>query len=152
MFLLLIWLLLALVPLLGIAGIVIYGSITTVDGLFMSLILLAISGLFGTVALFELRKGIPKNVSTARTAAGTSLPVPSGAGLVQRGKIDSVQFFESHVGQPAKSLVVLSDRAPAASTLVFDGDMRNALPVGQRVEVTFRKSGLSNVLVSVSYS
>ena len=31
--------LLALVPLLGIAWIVLYGSITTVDGLFMSLIL-----------------------------------------------------------------------------------------------------------------
>ena len=34
-------LLLSLLPLLGIVWIVIYGSITTVDGLFMTLILLA---------------------------------------------------------------------------------------------------------------
>ena len=39
--------LLALIPLLGIAWIVMYGSITTVDGLFMSLILLAMSGIVG---------------------------------------------------------------------------------------------------------
>ena len=48
--------LLALVPLLGIAWIVLYGSITTVDGLFMSLILAAMSGIVGLNILIELRK------------------------------------------------------------------------------------------------
>ena len=49
--------LLALVPLLGVAWIVLNGSITTVDGLFMSLILLAMSGIVGLNVLIELRKG-----------------------------------------------------------------------------------------------
>ena len=35
--------------------------------------------------------------------------------------------------------------------LVLEGDMRNALPVGQRVEVTFRKESGHNVLVDVDY-
>ena len=48
--------LLALVPLLGIVWIVLNGSITTVDGLFMSLILLAMSGIVGLNVLLELRK------------------------------------------------------------------------------------------------
>jgi hypothetical protein len=45
-----------LVPLAGIAEIVIHGSLTTVDGLFMSLILLALSGLLFLNALLEARK------------------------------------------------------------------------------------------------
>ena len=48
--------LLALIPLLGIAWILMHGSITTVDGLFMSLILLAMSGIVGLNVLLELRK------------------------------------------------------------------------------------------------
>ena len=49
-------LLLALVPLLGIAWILMKGLVTTVDGLFMSLILLAMSGIVGLNVLLELRK------------------------------------------------------------------------------------------------
>src|ERR1700721_815151 len=51
-------LLLALLPLLGIVYIVFFGSLTTVDGLFMSLILLSISEILGLNALIELRKGM----------------------------------------------------------------------------------------------
>ena len=47
---------LAAVPLLGVLWIALYGSLTTVDGLFMSLILLAMSGILGPTALFELRR------------------------------------------------------------------------------------------------
>lgn len=43
---LLISIILGLIPLAGIAWIVVAGSITTVDGLFMSLILLTLSGIF----------------------------------------------------------------------------------------------------------
>jgi hypothetical protein len=35
-------------------------------------------------------------------------------------------------------------------TMVFEGDLRNALPVGQKVEVTVRKEIGYNVLVNVS--
>ena len=50
---LLILLVLAGIPLLGVVWIAVYGSLTTVDGLFMSLILLAMSGILGATALLN---------------------------------------------------------------------------------------------------
>jgi hypothetical protein len=137
--------LLALIPLLGIAWIVLYSSITSVDGLFMSLILLAMSGIVGLNVLLEIRKlrsGAGKSSTSTVTASG---------GLVQRGKVQSVQFYESGVGQPNKSVVTLLDGGSASRMLVLEGDMRNALPVGQKVEVTFRKESGHNVLLNVDY-
>ena len=137
--------LLALVPLLGIAWIVLNGSITTVDGLFMSLILAAMSGIVGLNILIELRKkGSAKESFSAATSTASG-------GLRQRGKVESVQFYESGVGQPNKSVVTLSDGGNTSNLLVFEGDMRNALPVGQKVLVTFRKESGHNVLVDVDY-
>ena len=138
--------LLALIPLLGIAWIVFYGSITTVDGLFMALILAAMSGIVGLNVLIELKKK-RSGTQTSSTAAST---VPGG--LRQRGKVESVQFYESGVGQPNKSIVTLSDGVSASNLLVLEGDMRNALPVGQKVDVTFRKESGHNVLVDVDYA
>jgi hypothetical protein len=139
--------LLALVPLLGIAWIVMYGSITTVDGLFMSLILAAMSGIVGLNVLLEFRKhaagGGTQNSATAKATA-------SGR-IIQRGKVESVQFYESGVGHPNKSIVTFFNGAGASQMLVLEGDMRNALPVGQKVEVTFRKESGHNVLVNVDY-
>jgi hypothetical protein len=51
---LLLSILLALIPLAGIAWIVITKSLTSVDGLFMSLILLTLSGVFLLNVLFEM--------------------------------------------------------------------------------------------------
>jgi cell division protein FtsW (lipid II flippase) len=47
--------LLGIIPLAGIAWILIAGSITTVDGMFMSLILLTLSGIFFFNVFLELR-------------------------------------------------------------------------------------------------
>jgi hypothetical protein len=47
--------LLGLIPLAGIAWIIVSGTLTTVDGLFESLIMLSISGVFFLNALWELR-------------------------------------------------------------------------------------------------
>jgi hypothetical protein len=44
---------LGIMPLLGIVWTIVNGTLTTVDGLFMSLILLTLSGLFFLNALFE---------------------------------------------------------------------------------------------------
>jgi len=52
---LLISILLGLIPLAGIAWIIVTGTITTVDGLFESLIMLSISGVFFLNAFWELR-------------------------------------------------------------------------------------------------
>jgi hypothetical protein len=139
--------LLALVPLLGIAWIVIYGSVTTVDGLFMSLILAAMSGIVGLNVLLEMRK---RGTSGAKQNFSSTVATASGR-ITQRGKVESVQFYESGVGEPNKSIVSLADGGSPSHLLVLEGDMRNALPVGQKVEVTFRKERGHNVLVNVDY-
>lgn len=145
-------LILALIPLLGVVWIVISGSATTVDGLFMSLILLAISSTFGGSALFELRRR-KSGAATAHTGqAKQGAASMTAAGLVQRGKVERVEFFESNVGQPNKSIVTLSSNSNSSQMLVFEGDMRNALPTGQKVEITFRKAPGHYVLLDVSYS
>jgi uncharacterized membrane protein len=53
--LLLLSIVLGIVPLAGIAWILLAGSITTVDGMFMSLILLTLSGIFFLNVFWELR-------------------------------------------------------------------------------------------------
>jgi len=139
--------LLALIPLLGIAWIVMYGSITTVDGLFMSLILAAMSGIVGLNVLLEFRK---RGAGGEKQSFATAKSMLSGR-LMQKGKVESVQFYESGVGHPNKSIVTLSNGGSSSQMLVLEGDMRNALPVGQKVEVTFRKESGHNVLVNVDY-
>jgi hypothetical protein len=140
--------LLALIPLLGIAWIAVYGWLTTVDGLFLSLILLAMSGILGLNLVIELRQ---RRSGEARSSGAAA--TASSGGLRQRGKVESVQFYESGVGQPNKSIVMLSNRASAArQMLVFEGDLRNALPVGQKVDIRFRKESGYNVLAQVDYS
>ena len=120
------------------------------DGLFLSLILLAMSGIVGATTLYELwkKKSVPADTSP-RSASGPPGNVDS---LSQRGRVESVQFFEAAVGVSNKSVVVLANGADASRTLVFEGDMRNALPVGQKVQVSFRKESGLNVLLDVSYS
>ena len=147
--------LLAFVPLLGIVAILMSGSLFTVDGLFMSLILLTISGVFGTTALFELRHSGPRGKSKARSAPGqvrAQGATATSSGTAVRGRVQDVQFYEADVGQPNKSIVTLADGAKATQTLVFEGDLRNALPIGQKVQVTYRKQSGLNSLLDVSYS
>ncbi|HWY53720.1 MAG TPA: hypothetical protein VNZ03_04615 [Terriglobales bacterium] len=142
---------LALIPLLGIVYIVVFGSLTTVDGLFMSLILLSISGILGLNVLIELRKGkaafSPKRSILPTRSAG---PVSDGSRIKTRGLVKEVVFFESNVGQPNKSIVTLADGGGSSQTLALEGDMRNALPVGQTLEITLRKEAGKNVLVDVN--
>ena len=143
-------LILAVIPLLGIAWIGVYGSLfphPTVDALFMSLILLTMSGILGTTALFELRKRVFGSSST-KSGAKTLSP----GGLVRSGRVQEVVFFEANVGAPNKSIVTLSDGGRSSQMLVLVGDMRNALPVGQAVRITMRKEAGQNVLVNVSYA
>ena len=52
---LLISILLGLIPLAGIAWIIVSGTLTTVDGLFESIIMLSLSGVFFLNAFWELR-------------------------------------------------------------------------------------------------
>jgi hypothetical protein len=53
---------LGIIPLLGIGWTVMNGTVTTVDGLFLSLILLSLSGILFLNAYLELRKRFVKAV------------------------------------------------------------------------------------------
>lgn len=55
---------LGIVPLLGIGWTVMNGMVTTVDGLFLSLILLSLSGILFLNAYLELRKRMGKAASS----------------------------------------------------------------------------------------
>ena len=150
---LLISLILALIPLLGIVYIVVFSSLTSVDGLFMSLILLSISGILGLNVVMELRKGKSAFAPSARVFASRRTGSASDTSRrTTRGKVQEVVFFESNVGQPNKSIVTLSDGGATSHMLALEGDVRNALPVGQTVEITLRKEADRNVLVDVSYA
>jgi hypothetical protein len=48
--------------------------------------------------------------------------------------------------------VTLSKGNTPRQMLVLEGDVRNALPAGRKVQITFRKAQGNNVLVNVSYS
>jgi hypothetical protein len=52
---------LGIVPLMGVAWIVLKASVTTVDGLFMSLILLTLSGILFLNAFLEVRGRLKKS-------------------------------------------------------------------------------------------
>ncbi len=147
-----IYLVLALLPLLGIAWIGFSGSPLTVDGLFMSLILLTMSGVVGTTGLYHIWKLKKREKLMAALGLGQAPSQVLVDALLQSGKVQTVQFYEAPVGVSNKSVVTLLNRANALQTLVFEGDMRNALPVGQRVQVSFRKQAGLNVLLNVSYS
>jgi hypothetical protein len=153
---LLLLLVLAALPLAGVAWIAIYGSLLprpTIDALFMSLILLAMSGILGATALFELRHRM-LGASAASGGSGSRSPghTAPASGPVRRGTVKEVVFYEAHVGQPNKSIVTLSDGGGTSELLVLSGDVRNALPVGQRVQVTVRKEAGLSILAHVQYS
>jgi hypothetical protein len=145
-------LILGLVPLLGIVWVVLSGTVTTVDGLFMSLILLSMSGILFLNVLLELRKGKSGGGDKAGASSFRASGIAVAGGLVQRGLVKSVEFYESNVGVPNKSVVVLSNGGSSRQMFVVQGDARNALPVGQKVEVTLRKVGDQNVIANVNYA
>jgi hypothetical protein len=71
---LLVSILLGLIPLAGIAWIIVTGTITTVDGLFESLIMLSISGVFFLNVFWELRD---RGLLGKTKAAPAKQPPPS---------------------------------------------------------------------------
>lgn len=146
---------LGLLPLLGIAYIVMTSNGITVDALFMSLILLTISGIFFLNILLELmarRKAVAGGQPGRTTAAGSSSRIVNTAPgtYVESGMVEAVAFYETEVGRPDKSLVTFrSANGGPGKTLVFSGDLRNALPAGKRVKITYAAGAEGNRLVAV---
>lgn len=70
-------LVLGIIPLLGVAWTLINGMITTVDGLFMSLILLTLSAVFLLNAYWEMRD----SGMLGKKKAATSAPAPKSTAV-----------------------------------------------------------------------
>ncbi len=169
MLLLVISLILALLPLLGVVWIVLSGWLQTVDGLFLTLILLAISGLFALNALLEVRaRGwlpffrveakSPTTAGATATAAprkatvpagpATAAPPPSSEGVVtETGTVEGVRLYEMPVGYADKSLVTFRPAgSPQAREIVFCGNVQH-LRSQRRIRLSYRPSPDGNVLV-----
>jgi len=145
--LLLLSMLLAVLPLLGIAALIYNNPALTVDNLFMSLILLTISGIFGLNVLLELRdRGLPLPLPGKKRApgmvavgAGRSYVMMSGGEVKQSGVVESVTYYEAGIGSSNRCVVTLRDGANP-HMLGFKGDVRDQFPVGGRVTVRYRTS------------
>jgi hypothetical protein len=148
--LLVITLVLVLLPLVGIAFLFLSAPSLTVDNLFMALILAAMSGIMLLNVVLEFSKGKSAKGGSRGQSGGSPLRSTAGSS-VERGRVESVQFYESHVGQTNKSVVTLSDGAKALRMLLFSGDMRNSLPIGKKVEIAYRDTDGGKVLLNVEY-
>jgi hypothetical protein len=149
---LLISVVLAVIPLIGIALLIVYSGVRnplspTVDVLFTSIMLLLMAAIFGMNALMELRAMRQSGMSFSQamrgqTAGPTRVRTASGkeiAAVAASGLIEDLRFFEAHVGEPDKSVVMLRpDGEKSARMIVFAGNLRDQLPVGRRVELVYR--------------
>ena len=149
--LLVISIVLAIVPLLGIVWVLMTRSILSVDGLFLSLILASISGIFALNALWELQRVRRRRAYGYPKAA--TLPVPASAGVgLARGLVQRVDFYEARVGQPNKSVITIANGGGSSRILVLAGDLRNRVPAGKRVQLVYRDVEGVNTLVDADYS
>ena len=144
---------LGLLPLLGIAYILMTSNGITVDVLFMSLILLTISGIFFLNILLELmarRKAALGAQPGKATATGAAVVKTASGTYIESGLVEAVAFYETEVGRPDKSLVTFrSPNGGPGKTLVFTGDVRNVLPAGKRVKIFYAAEAEGNRLVGV---
>jgi hypothetical protein len=140
----------AFLPILGVAYIVLSGSLFTVDGLFMILILLTISGVFGLEAVLELRGGRLVTTDGATGARAFAGGAPQQPGVTtEKGLVRDLQFFEAAVGAMNKTIVEFQpDGAKSARFVTFIGNIRDQLPVGSKVRVSYRTEPDGNVLLA----
>jgi hypothetical protein len=157
--------LMAILPLL-LAALLLFGveglDLTpTMDGLFLSIILLTISAPFQINVLLELREMglLPGPLGKKGDASKPGKPAPrletrmmaSAEGVhTYRGTVKGVLYYEAGVGQHNKSLVTLQAvGAQTGDQMVFAGDVRNALPLEKGLEISYRSSGASNTILTV---
>src|SRR5438552_2472673 len=128
------------------------GGIATVDTLFYTLILLAMSAIFGGNAALELMQRRRGGGAARGTAGRMQFAAGSTGPQRERGVVESVLFFESPIGYPDKSIVSLRPSGAREVRLIpFEGDLRNQLPTGHEVEVTYQSNGGSNRVLALSY-
>jgi hypothetical protein len=140
---------LGVLPLLGIGYILMASNGLTVDSLFMSLILLTLSGIFFLNILLELKARRKAALGAPTTTGGGVVKTASGT-YIESGLVEAVAFYETEVGRPDKSVVTFrSTNGGGGKTLVFTGDLRSVLPAGKRVKITYASEAEGNRLVGV---
>jgi hypothetical protein len=168
MLMLVLSLVLGFIPLVGIVLIAMGGWIATVDGLFTSLILAAISGVFFLNALLEVRAlgllpflkpkagaattpGGSARPAAQRSPAGPPTPPPAAAAdgvVTERGVVEGVRLYEMPVGQADKSLVSFrAEGSPASRSIVFCGNVQH-LRAGRKIRISYKPSPDGNQLVA----
>lgn len=160
-------LLLAALPLGGIIYMVFTGDIGvpphwTVDGLFLTLILLTISGIMGFNALLEAKaQGLIRLPGMAPALAGAgggafaagAAPALTGNLKTDIGVIEQVDYYDAPIGQSNKSIVRLrgkGDKGPR--TLVLYGNMRSLLIPGRKMQLTYFPEEGGATLVSFDFA
>ena len=128
----------------------------TIDNLFTTLILLLISGVFLLNAGLEVRAakrsggfavGAPKAVIAT---TGSGQPVNA---TVETGIVEDVRFYEAHVGEVDKCILTFRPiGSKDTRLLVFEGDVRDQLPVGRKVTISYKPEGNRYQLLSRSYA
>ena len=128
----------------------------TIDNLFTTLILLLISGVFLLNAALEMRAakargGFAVGGSKAIIATtGSGRPVNA---TVETGIVEDVRFYEAHVGDVDKCILTFRPiGSKETRLLVFEGDIRDQLPVGRRVTISYKPEGKQYQLLSRSYA
>lgn len=161
-------LLLAAIPLAGIAYMVLAGDLglpprLTMDGLFMAITLLTISGILALNALLEARaRGLLGRFSAPQAAGAGGGTVAMGGGAsasaamaglkTETGVIEAVEYYDAPIGQSNKSFVTLrTGKNGAARTLVLCGNVRGLLIPGRRMELVYRPGEPCATLVGFDF-
>lgn len=159
-------LLLALIPIGFIVYMVFTGDIGvpphwTVDGLFLTLILLTISGIMLLNAVMEAHhRGLIRlpglgHTAMGATAGGGTMAVPdvgapSGELRTDVGVIENVEYYDAPIGQTNKSIVTLRD-GKTSRNIVFAGNMRSLLIQGRKMKLTYFPQAGASQLVSFDF-
>ena len=142
--------LLALLPLAGVLYIATSDMLFTTDGLFMILMLLSISGVFALNATLEARDlGLVPFLKPASVKSGAAVTAALPPGVhIQTGTVRELHFFESHVGEQNKTVVeFVPDDTGVSRYISFLGNVKDQLPVGARVRITYRVEDEGSVLL-----
>jgi hypothetical protein len=136
----------------------------TVDGLFMTLILLTISGILALNAVLEANaRGLIHlpglGSHTGATAGGGTAVIPgtrtaNTAGLTTEvGVIEHVDYFDAPIGQSNKSFVQIRSKGEKTPhTVVLLGNVRGLLIPGRRMQLAYKPGEGGATLVSFDFA
>lgn len=156
---------LAIIPVAGVAYILLNGQLLTVDGLFMTLILLTIAGIFmlnatleakvqGLIRIPGMAAGMPAFATAAAGASGArvvtaSRPADSAGTRTEVGIVEQVDYYDAPIGQSNKSVVTFRPQGEKApKVIILCGNLRGQLLVGRRMQLTYRAGQGCDTLLS----